>query len=427
MPLNEGQGKAAEGFFQFLFSEDKEMIISGPGGVGKTHLMGHLIDVILPRYYDTCKMMGILPEYNSVEMTATTNKAADALSDATKRPTATAHSFLNLKVTDDYSTGESKLTRTGGWTVHGQKILFIDECSMIDTPLLSAIREGTIQSKIVYVGDHCQLAPIMETLSPIYRQGLPFFELTEPMRTNDPHLQALNQQLRNTVETGEFRPIKIVPGVIDWLDEAAMQQELAQVFKDQDHKSRILAYTNERVVLFNEFIREVRQLPFEFTTGEVLINNTAIKMKARMLSVEEELTVLSQSAATEMVVIAHDVSLEIRKTDLRSKYGEIFKDVPLPVDRTHFDSLVKHYKRQKNWNRYFHLRNTYFDLRQRDASTVHKIQGSTLETVYIDVGNISSCNFPNQVARMLYVAASRPRSRICFFGDLAPKYGGLIH
>lgn len=426
--LNQGQREAAEGFYQFLFSEDKEMIISGPGGVGKTFLMGYLIDQIMPRYFETCQMLGIKPEYDEVVMTATTNKAAEALGEATKRPTKTIHSFLNLKVQDDYVTGESKLVRTGAWTVHTRKIIFIDEAGMIDTPLETATHEGTHKCKIVYVGDHCQLSPVKETLSPIYRRGLPFYELTEPMRNSgQPALMALCQQLRRTIETGIFNPIRIVPGVIDLLDEGAMQTELTKAFAQQTHESRILAYTNARVVAYNDFVRQQRGLTDEFTNGEFLVCNTAFHAKTRMISVEEEVEIASQKAHTEMAQVAPDATLEVRRTDLRSRYGEVFRDVPVPVDRAHYDALVKYYQKQKNWTRYFHLKNTYPDLRQRDAATVHKSQGSTYDSVFIDLGNISTCNIPNQVARLLYVAVSRPKNRIFLFGDLAQKYGGLVH
>jgi ATP-dependent exoDNAse (exonuclease V) alpha subunit len=46
--------------------------------------------------------------------------------------------------------------------------------------------------------------------------------------------------------------------------------------------------------------------------------------------------------------------------------------------------------------------------------------------VLIDATNISLCHNPSQVARMLYVAASRARHRVVFYGELAAKYGGLL-
>ena len=38
--LNPGQQAAADGFFEFLMSKERYMILSGAGGYGKTFLMG---------------------------------------------------------------------------------------------------------------------------------------------------------------------------------------------------------------------------------------------------------------------------------------------------------------------------------------------------------------------------------------------------
>lgn len=425
--LNAGQEAAAEAFFQFLFSDQREMIISGGGGVGKTFLMGHLIDIILPRYFETCKLMGILPEYDSVAMTATTNKAAAMVGEATNRPTSTTHQLLNLKVIDDYVTGESRVGRTRSWEPQERKIIFIDENSMIDSSLFEEIRSSALNCKIVYVGDHCQLAPIKETLSPVFRQNLPFYELTEPMRTGIPELLNLNQQLRETVKTGVFKPIQIIPGIIDWLDDTQMQQELLKTFLNPNHNSRILAYTNQRVVQFNDHIRSERQLPTEWTVGETLVNNNAMQLTRRMLSVEEEISILEVSPNIETIVLdGNGAALQIQRVKILTKYRETFSDLPVPVDRAHYEALVKYYKRLKNWERFYHLKNGYPDFRPKDAATVHKAQGSTYDSVFIDVGNISTCHLPDQVARMLYVAASRAKFRVFFYGDLAEKYGGLV-
>lgn len=424
--LNEEQQLAADGFFQFLFSKETELIISGPGGVGKTFLMGVLIDDIMPRYQDTCRMMDIPAEYDSVIMTATTNKAAEVLANATNRPTQTIHSFLNLKVTDDYSTGNSVLTKTLKWTVHRNMIIFVDESSMIDKPLMDMIREGTHNCKIIYVGDHCQLAPVKEPISPIYRRNLPFYHLTEPMRNKgQPALVKICQQLRNTVETGEFKDIQLVPGVIEHLDEDQMEQEIEQNFMHESN-SRILAYTNQRVVDYNDYIRNMRKIPDIYVKDEHLINNNAIQFKDGMMSVEEEIKLIWLHDRTELVEIEPRVELEVRRANLQTKYGNVHYGVPLPEDKNHFTALVKYYQKQKMWKKYFELKNTYPDLRQRDSATVHKAQGSTYDTVFIDLGNLSTCHNPNQAARLLYVAFTRAKNRVVLYGDLAAKYGSII-
>ena len=424
--LNPGQEAVAEAFFQFLFSDQKEMGISGGGGVGKSHLVSNLIDEVMPRYQETCDLMGLKPEYRDVEMTSLTNKASEVLSVFTGRHVNTIYSFMNLKVQDDYSTGQSKITKTNAWKVHEGIILFIDECSMIDSPLDAIIQEGTHRCKIVYVGDHCQMAPVMEPISPIYKPGrMKWHELTQQMRTQVPEIQALHAQLRRTVETGVFEPIRIVPGLIDHLDDDQMQLMLAQTFAKQTLDSRILAYTNKRVVAYNDYIRDLRGLPDEYTFGELLVNNSTIRLKNTMLSVEEEVEIVSLGNEQDVPIDA-TTSMKIRHADLKTRLGGLFRDGPLPSDRAHFAALVNHFRRAKNWPMYYQLRKTYPDLRQRDAATVYKAQGSTYQTAFVDLGDISTCHNPNQVARMLYVALSRERQRIFLFGPLAEKYGGLV-
>ena len=426
-PLNQGQTAAANDFFQFLFTDEKEMKITGPGGVGKTRLMSAMIDDIMPRYHSSCALMGIEPLYEDVQMTATTNKAAEVLAIATQRPTSTVQSFLALKPMEDYQTGAVKLRKTDRWKVHEKKILFVDEYSMTDSALDRLIHEGTHQSKIVYVGDHCQLSPVMETSSPIDRRQMRTAHLTEQMRATIPELQALHVQLRHQVEHNEFYPIEIKPGVIDHLSDAEMQTVVDQTFLSQQHDSKILAYTNTRVNEFNDHIRGVRNLPEYFTVGEPLVNNAAIRIGKTQLSVEQEVQIAELAPTNSKVEVDFDgTSIEVCYATLSLRSGGYVERVPIPVDRDHFTALVRYYQRNKNWNRYFFLKQTFPDLRPMDASTVYKSQGSTYDSVFIDLGNISTCHNANQAARMLYVAASRAKSRIYLYGQLADKYGGLV-
>lgn len=431
-PLNQGQQSAADAFFSFLFDENqKEFIISGPAGVGKTFLMSFMIDQIMPRYLEMCRLMGVESAYEDVVMCATTNKAAEVLAQATRRPTSTVHSFLALKPANDYSDGSKSLQRRRDWKIHTRKIIFIDECSMIDTELWKAINDATMNCKIVYVGDHNQLAPVKETLSPIYNQKSPFFELTQPMRNaGNQALMAICQQLRETVQTGVFRPIQLVPGSIDHLIDSDMELGMEMVFKDPDNSSRILAYTNKRVMDYNDHIRWVRALPSAFQPGEFLVNNQAIQLKEAMLSVEAGVEVLAYHGSS-MVEIdrvnGQKIELEVNTYELQAtSCGQVYRNVMAPVDREHFNELTRYYKRQHVWSKYYHLQETFADLRPRDAATVHKAQGSTYDSVFIDLANISTCHNPDQAARMLYVAFSRARNRVYLYGDLVGKYGGLV-
>jgi hypothetical protein len=426
-PLNADQQAAADGFFAFLFSKDKELRISGPGGVGKTYLMGYLIDRIMQQYFDACKLAGIEPEYFDVYMTATTNKAAEVLGQNTGRPTSTVHSQMNLKVIEDFETGKARITKTKQWEIHQGIILFVDEASMVDRKLLEFIREGTMKSKIVYVGDKCQLAPVGEEVSQVYSDPMPSFDLTIPMRNaGQPALQAICNQFRNTVETQQWNPIQLVPGVIDWLDAEQMEEEVTRLFADPLYNARILTYTNRQAIAYNQFIRDVRGLPGQFQAGEYVVNNSAVRIGKVQLSVEDEVYIRHLSSIDEEYEIVTGASLTIRRAELETTRGEILHDVKIVQDRDHYTQLIKYFAKCKNWERYFFLKGNFPDLRQRDACTTYKAQGSTMHTTYIDLTDFSQIRHPAQAARSMYVAVSRPTDRIVFFGELAPKYGELI-
>ena len=426
--LNQGQKLASIGFFEFLFDDTKEMIISGSGGVGKTFLMGYLIDEVMPRYYKMCTLMAIKPEFDNVVMTATTNKAREVLSLITGRPVETIHSFLNLKVVDNLSTGQSHLSRTHNWRVHERLIIFVDECSMVDSPLRKLLHEGTQDCKIIYVGDHCQLTPVMEGISPIYRDKLPLFELTEPMRNaGQPALVQVCKQLRDTVESGIFQPIQVVPGVIYHVDSYEMELAIKQTFSRQTRDSRILAYTNNQVIQYNDYIRDFRGLSYEYTTGEFLINTNAIMLNKVMLSVEEEVEIIHQSPSITKFDLTNNDHIDVRESQIKTGIGRVFYNVPLPVNRAHYRDLLKYYSKNKQWTAYFKMKNAIPDLRARDAATIHKAQGSTYDTVFIDVGNLSTCHNASTVARLLNVGLSRARNKVVLYGDLSKKYGGIIH
>lgn len=434
--LNQGQQDAADAFFQFLMDPNqKEFIISGPAGVGKTFLMGHIIDNVIPNYQETCRLMGLTPEYDEVMMTATTNQAAEVLSVACGRPTQTIHSFLNLIVKENFQTGKTELKRTGAWKVHDRKVIFIDEASMIDSDLYKMLQEGTHKCKIVYVGDHNQLAPVMDPISPVYRQNAPFYELTQQMRNRgQPALMALCQQLRETVATGVFKPVQVVPGVIDWLDRQQMGQELSAHFLGQTHDARIIAYTNKQVIEFNDDIRNnLRGLPPQYQVGEFLVAASAFMAQSagtnrrQTLSVQTEVEIL-RNKGSEKIWLEDNIALDVDILEIATSYGDVYTRVPIPTDRNHYDKLLKWYSSVagRNWPLFFQLKQEVADLRPRDASTVHKAQGSTYDTVFVDLGDISRCHNKDQAARMLYVAFSRARSRVFLYGHLAEKYGSVV-
>lgn len=424
--LNQEQLVIADNFFEFLLSNEKELIICGPGGVGKTYLMGYLIDKVLPQYHDTCKMLGIPIVYKEVVMTAMTNQAAEVLAEASQKSTQTIHSYLNLIVKDNYTTGETNLVKTSKWDIKHNIILFIDECSMMDYKLLKLLRESVVNCKIVFVGDAYQLPPIKETVSNIYQENLPYFELTQQMRNNNKEgITKLCQQTRATIQSGIFKDIPVGLAGSHYLEAEQAEKEIITHFEHNQHNSIILTYTNNSAINYNQYIQELRGNTLPYTVGEFLVSNSTVELLHQRINTQQILKVLAVSQPEEFVV-DESTSLPVYYLTLEGTYGSIYKRVPVPMNTTYFTQLVKYYKKQAKWIPYFKLKNTIADLRQTDASTVHKAQGSTYNNVFIDLNDLGTCKVPNQFSRLLYVAISRARDNIFFFGSLPKKYGEII-
>lgn len=431
--LTADQQAGADAFFRFLLDpEARTFVLSGGAGVGKTFLMSHLVRNTMKEYADACSLLGVKEAYDTLTFTATTNKAAEVLEQSLGLPVQTIQSFLSLRVTEDYKTGKTNLQKTPAWRVRRRHIVFIDECSMIDSGLYEVILESFEASKIVFVGDHAQMAPVGEPNSPVFEEVDPdkFIYLSQPVRNaGQPALVALCAQLRDTVETGVFRPIEAVPGVIEYLNDTAMPQMLTQVFKDPNPSARVLCYTNTRVEAFNEFIREeVRGQPADFQVGDELVvaqthtigkDTINVERIAKILRLGDEEFDTNFSDAT-----AGGRSISYREADIQVLPSKAIFTVRLAKNKELIANAVKAYARRKDWSSYFELKGRYCDLRDKSACTVYKSQGSTYESVFIDLGNIGTSYDKEQVARMLFVAASRATTRIFLYGRLPPAYRG---
>ena len=49
-----------------------------------------------------------------------------------------------------------------------------------------------------------------------------------------------------------------------------------------------------------------------------------------------------------------------------------------------------------------------------------------IDTVFIDAKDLSTCTVSSTTARLLYVAVSRAKSHVIFYGDLKNKYGKFV-
>jgi hypothetical protein len=422
--LNKEQQQSFMDVIKFINNPNqKSMSLSGGAGTGKTYFISQVAKGILNH-----KEKG--SPLHTVEVTATTNKAVAVISEAigdAVNEVKTVYSFMNLRVSENFTTGAVKIVPTKMWTVHSGVLLIIDECSMINKELFKWLDKGLDSTcKVLYVGDRDQLAPIKEELSSIYTQDYKQSILTQPVRNAEqPALIALCEQVRKTVETGIFTPIVEVPGVIDLIDGVQLKGVLEREYSQENPTRRILAYTNKRVIEYNTFIRGLRGYNDPFEIGEILSNNTSTsgsRSTAGTLYTDQLVRVVGISEDYENQNIINGYKVRTITLHIEDLTTSTLYTVTCFADVNDRAEVLKYYSSRKQWDKYFTIKSGYPDLRSVAASTIHKAQGSTYDSVVVDMADIGKCTIKSQTARMQYVALSRPKSRIYIRGTLPERY-----
>jgi len=371
--LTADQQNASVAFTDFLLNPDeKYMVINGSAGTGKSTLVKHLIDTMKPRMKLYSVLLGedkSLGDF-SIELTATTNKAAVVLAELSGTDPRTIHSKLGLTPKPNFETGELDFVKGKNYQIISNTLLVIDEASFISNQLYKDIDSSTVKCKIILVGDQYQLAPVRQSESIMESLNCMKVSLNDIVRHGGPIAQ-LGAQFREAVKTGKFTP--------------TFQRMIDETFTDPEYhadKARVLAWTNTKVQQYNNHIRQIKGFSADLGINDVLITNRPISKKKKMY--------FNTDAQVDITEIGDSISLlGIPGRIVQLDHGEDFY------------------------------------LRPMFASTVHKSQGSTYDTVFINLSDIGRCNIASDVARMMYVAITRASKKVVLYGSLPNRYRGI--
>lgn len=387
-------------------------VLKGFSGTGKSTLVAHFLDQ-LPNLMKAIRLIN--PSQKSeyeTKLTATTNKAAEALSEATGETVTTIHSTLSLRVHTEYKTGKTTLKVAPGAEVLENIILVIDEASYIDSPLLHLIFQQTRNCKIVLMGDPDQLLGVNCSTSPAFDAGFPEAMLSQVVRQNagSPIID-LSAKFRHLVQTGEW--FKFIPDGhhIQHLDRPAFEQEIIKEFTrtDRHHNdSRILCWTNKTAIAFNKAVAELTSGSKEFQVGDYAICNSYIGSRQGNIKTDQmvHITKISKRELSWYDTPGHWFELDGRVQFFMPE-GQEFRKVAL-----------KRAQAEDNWSAMREIQDGWLDLREAYASTINKSQGSTYDKVFIDLDDVKKCRNTNTLARLLYVGVSRARHQVFLCGDL---------
>lgn len=383
--LNQDQMKAADELREFLASDRKEFCLTGQAGTGKTYMLYSILG-------------------DTATYCATTNKAASVLRQLTGHA-QTIHSLLHLTVKNDFGTGKTSLIRDPKATPIQDQIIVVDEASMVDKTLYSIAKEMCGESKIIWVGDDAQLPPVSSGNFSIFKLNLQTTSLQQVMRSIDaPAITELSTALRAAVFNGHNITISSRPPSINRVtgpEAHVLVTDLVQ--RDEWHNCILLSYTNARTAAAIKVIRGAAHKPSSFIPGDSVIVNSAFRYSPAPGQWEwiptdsmVEIKGITPVAAAPHLIVAH--------TDIG--------DLTTYKDNVRFQNDVAKAAADKDWNQYFRLKETFIDLRHAEALTIHKAQGSTFGTVFVDLPSLYTCRNPNERRRLLYVACSRARHKL---------------
>lgn len=467
--FTEDQQNAIGNIIDFIavpFNPAKYIVgLTGAGGTGKTFITKYIIDHC--RYSNSV-----------IKCTSPTHKACRVFSQAIGgKAVDTIQSTFGLRLDlrlEDFDPANPQFNPTAKPKLENIRLLIIDEASMIPSKLVTFIcsKCKELQIKILFIGDAYQLAPVNEKKSIAFDRCFEVYHLRQIVRqaANNP-ITGLLELLRYDIEHRTYRFLTYLSqnvGAINYNDinegfsicrPAEFKQLIDNSFHNEEYTRnidmyRIIAYTNSSVAGWNNYIR-----------------NSIIRDADKNIITKNDLIMSYETIVNEFMEIVINNSEEYIINDIvdfvDDKYG--FKGFLVKFQLVHGGSItqplfvidhrdkftvLQYHKtitglidvarkstgavRISRWKDYYAFKKKYLiaaniidrqgrTLYDRDidygfAITAHKSQGSTYDTVFVDVNNMvydrMGHPYANQddLLRRLYVGCSRAHKElvICY-------------
>jgi hypothetical protein len=424
LSLNEGQLNAIKVIHKFLNTElsmlDRPYItISGPGGSGKTYM----IKAALQNYPKLIKGATISHFAKKV--------LKDSLDGAFE-----IYTLASLFKADSYINNEGKFVvyynlARAKEALRGVSLLVIDEVSMIDDSLFNIIVNLGI--KIIAIGDKYQLPPVEQAEDSKFFDTIDA-ELTEIMRFTGPlgdfstifvdEIKEGNKGRRMNKNIISYKTQRISKvnetgsGYIFINKLIPLLKFAAQEFKRNPESltsCRIIAYKNNTIDDINFYIRK---LLYGKNVGKYVVNELLISDGGYN-------NIIKNGDIFRIINIKKGIrsgdNLRILYLYLVDKNDKVFKVEVLNEDdeenlEAYNKTIEKGSNKAKathNWEALKKFKASFAKFKYSYAVSVHKIQGSSIENVYVFEGEIMGVK-PISIKekfQSLYVAVTRATHR----------------
>lgn len=459
------QEVAIDGIIDFIaekFNPNKYIVgLTGPGGTGKTFVTNYIIK--------HCKYAPSV-----IKCTSPTHKACRIFSASIngKEVNTIQSTFgfrLDMKL-EDFDPINPRFSPISKPKLDNIKLLIIDEASMLPSKLVVYINKTCkeLNIKIIYIGDDYQLSPVKENRSIAFTTCFKLYRLEEIIRqaANNPIINLLNI-IRDDIKHKSFNFLNYVVkhrGEINYNEESKgyaicnttmFNQLINSSFTDENYTKnidmyRIVAYTNICVSSWNNYIRN---LIIEDAHKNIITKNDLI-MSYETIVDDFNSPIITNSEEYIINDIVDFVDTDYQFKGFLIKFqlvngGSITNPLFIIDSRDKF-TVLRYYQivqelinaakvanggqRASKWKEYYSFKKKYLiatnivsrtgtilysrDLDYGFAISAHKSQGSTYDTVFVDLNdmiyNKDGIIYSNKedMLRRIYVACSRAKSNL---------------
>ena len=268
MIFNDDQKTAIEEIKQFLYSRNKEFLLEGPAGSGKTTLITHILEYYFKGYY----IVFSAPTHKAVNVLKSNLESYDE-----KVKFMTIHRLLGIKrkINSDgeiyFDDMDDEIENALDMNFASKaNIIIVDEASMISESVYNMIQKFLMRKKckIIFVGDRNQLPPVNEPLSKVFDLKIQYFKLTKIERYKNGIVKYANSLInKNKITKRDVKPeVEFIKDESLWL----------KGYLDNYQTSTLLAYTNKRVEQLNRHVRRklIGQTSERFVENDKIIFNS---------------------------------------------------------------------------------------------------------------------------------------------------------
>jgi hypothetical protein len=445
MKLGNDQKQALSLILSFINSEKIAFTLSGFAGTGKSYL--------------TLKLIEELEKLNiNFTICAPTHKAKVVIERFTGREGLTLHKLLslspNIQILDLDFRDLKFLNLSKSALFPYNSTIICDEASMVNDELYELLIAKCTENscKIIFIGDIKQIKPVNASYSSKVFDLKDSFFLTEIFRQDllHPLTNILTESRErfiskfNTIES-ENGSIKVHTVAKDFFMEAVPYFRKA-IDNLDILETKIISYTNDRTNSFNCKMREAlfglenEYNKFEFLTAyeTIVFGDSTFWNSMDYIIIEEpiktQITIAHIGIFPGYKLILYDssnkVNLEVNILSRNLSDKEI-NFICFNIEEIRLEAIrLKQMKSRmsgKKWKEYYEAINSfttpvdlYYDgrlIRKKSfdygyASTIHKIQGSSINNVFIDMKSISLCRDTIEKRQLQYVALSRTKNNI---------------